>query len=562
MTFFPLATAPLTTAPGPSPQSSPFLALVQSQDEGQYLVEISAYKGGEPRSGGLWTLTEGPLASVPGGQGVDIGLVTFRYGDKHWVGDPDDADQPNMYYEGRARVPLVMERIMPVLPESARRVQRQFGLVEIANGDGALDAIVQSYAVNGRQVRVLFGPIGGAYSDFGVIADVLGTGWTGQEQTVQLGIRDQSFSLDLPLQTNLYAGTGGAEGTSESEGKPKPLAFGRIRNATPILIDPTNLIYQIHDGEIFAVDDVFDRGAALTDSLTDVSGYTNLVAQSVAAGNFATALDVGMFKLGSSPDGLITCDVRGDATPDYQNTLDTIALRILKDRVGLSATLINESTFAGVAAIAGELGIYISHNEAPTAAQVMDALIGAVGGWWGAARDGRIRAGRLVDPANRAINLYLDEFDILALEPEDVDIPRWRQKVAYQHNWTRQRGEDLAASVTDARRQFLTEEDRAVSASDTSVKVRHVLASDPPALQSLYESSSDADTLAAYLLGLHSPDRRIFRVTIKRRGYLVDFGSIVQIKYGRFGLSSGVKFSVIGIREDAERDETILRVWG
>lgn len=563
---FALAEAPLVTAPGPSLQSSGFYRVITSQDPGVFLVEFIGYKGGEAISGGLWTVAEGPLASVEGGVGVDVGQVTFKYGDNHWVGSPTDTMQPNIFYEGRVTVPLLKEATAPILPEEARRVQRQFGSIEIANGDGALDAVIQSYAVDGRRVKVLFGPEGGDYKDFSIVADVVGVGWEGTERSVRLRIRDQSYSLDKPLQTSLFLGSGGAEGGADLEGKPKPLAFGRVRNISPVLVDATNLIYQAHDGAMAAVDDVFDRGAALTSSATDVADYTALVAQSVSAGQYATALAVGLFKLGSSPDGLITADVRGDATPDYQNTLDTICLRIIRDRHGLSEHLISTATFAGAAAIAGELGIYISHQEAPTTSDVISRLMSSVGGWWGQGmRDRKIRAGRLIDPGPRSPNIYLDKYQILSIEPETAPVARWQQKCTYQPNWTQQRGEDLAASVTDARRQFLTETERAVAASDVTVKVRHIDALDPAPVATLYESSADADTLSAYLLALHKVDRQLFRVTVKRLGFLCDLGSIVRITYPRLGLSTGKNFVVVGIREEvtsAGRQQTTLRVWG
>jgi hypothetical protein len=119
---------------------------------------------------------------------------------------------------------------MPLLPEEARRWQRQFGEIEIANGDGALDSLVNSYAIDGRRVRVLLGPTGGAYNQFGAVADVLATGWSGDSLVVRVGLRDRGYSLDVPLQQNVYAGSGGAEGTAEIEGKPKPLCFGICDN--------------------------------------------------------------------------------------------------------------------------------------------------------------------------------------------------------------------------------------------------------------------------------------------------------------------------------------------
>lgn len=563
MSVFPLATTPLVTAFPPSPLNAAFVDLIVTPAaHGQYLLEIIAYRGGEARSGGLAGLAEIPLASTPPGSGVSTGQITLLFADQHWIGEPSDADKPNTFYEGRMTVPLVLERQMPLLPEEERRVQRQFGLIEIANGDGYMDNLVQSLAVDGRQARVLFGPHMGAYADFTVIADVVATGWEADDLAVQIGLRDRSYNLDLPLQINLYDGTGGAEGNDEIEGKPKPLLYGRCRNVTPILIDPANLIYQVHDGAFHALDAVYDRGAALTDSEDDAADFAALVLLSVSAGEFATCLAGGYFKLGSSPDGLVTADVRGDADPDYADTLDVIALRLLTDRAGLANRYINTASFAGAAALGGEMGIYFSSGELPTAAEALNSLLGSVGGWWGAARDGKVRAGRLTAPELRSPNMYLNQFDILDLSPEPAPVPRWRQKVGGQKNWTVQRGEDIAASVTDERRQFLAEEYRvAVSASNT-IRVRHLQALDADPLPGLFEDIDDAQALAVDLLALFSPDRKIYRLTLKRQGYALDLQKVVRITWPRLGLQNGKNFAVIGIREDADKDETQILCWG
>lgn len=559
---FPLGVEPMAASFPPAPEGSVFFRLVQeSSDSGQYLLEIVAYRGGENRSGGLWTLTEGPLAAVAGGVGATAGQVTLRYADRHWMGDPSDADQANVFYEGRVTAPIRIDRAMPILPEQPRRVVRQFGVTEIANGDGALDAIARSYAIDGRQIRVLFGPFMGAYSDFKVIADVVGVAWEADDLAVRINLRDRTYSLDTPLQNTLYTGAGGAEGTEDVEGKPKPLLHGRCRNISPTLVDPTNLIYQVHDGEVEAVDDVFDRGAALTDSGIDVATYAALSAASVPAGNFATALAVGMFKLGSSPDGLITADVRGNSDPDYQNTVDVIATRLILNQAAIPAQFVDAPSFADIGGIAGEVGIYVSSLETPTTAEVLSALIGAVGGWWGTGRDGRIKAGRLIDPSTRKAIYNLNQFSILSVTPEAAPVPRWRQRVAYQRNWTPQ-GEDLAASVTAARRQFLTEPSRVVSAASGTTKVRHVQALDPDPLPSLYEGSADAQTLADDLLALHSPDRRMFSVAVKRLGYLFNLGDVVRVEWPRLMLANGQNFVVVGISDDATSETTRLLVWG
>ena len=65
--------------------------------------------------------------------------------------------------------------------------------------------------------------------------------------------------------------------------------------------------------------------------------------------------------------------------------------------------------------LAGELGIHIGINETPTTADGITRLIGSTAGWWGAGRDGRVRAGRLTAPEDRSPNMYLQIEDLIAL---------------------------------------------------------------------------------------------------------------------------------------------------
>ena len=552
-----------TTAFGPAPPAVVIADILLRPDgASQYLVEIEAYSGGEARSGGQATFSEIAFSDAPIGSGVDVGLVTLRYADSDWIGRPTDADKPNVYYEGRVSVPLVLERAMPLEPEIERRVQRQYGFLEIANGDGALDSIVKNYAVDARAVTVRFGARGAAYNEFGVIAAALAMGWDGDDLAIRLGLRDRAYQLDTPLQSNLYAGSGGAEGTAEIAGKPKPIAYGPCRNVTAVLIDPGNKIYQVSDGPILAVDAVYERGAEITASGSDYADYAALAASGVAAGNFATSLAAGMFKLGSSPSGLITADIRGDATGGYVDTIDQVALRILQGRAGLSASEIAFSSFSGLASVSGPMALFVAHNETPSTSQVMSALAGSVGGWWGAGRDGRIGAGKLTPPEAASPTLYLTQYEILSLKPEAKPLPRYRQRVAWQRNWTQQRGEDLAGSVTAARRQFLTETDRVVTAADASVLNRHPQAFDAPVLPGLFDAAADGQQIADDLLALFGPDRAIYSVAVKRLGYTTELQTTTRIVWPRYGLGNGQNFAVIGIREDADRDETILRLWG
>lgn len=550
---------------GPPPVPAAITEIMRAPESAvQYLVEIDAFFGGRRRPGGDVIAPTGALATadLPPGAAVAGGVVETRLGDRHWRGHPDDPTRANRLYEGRVRVPLVWEWQAPLEPEDGARAQTAFGEIEIANGDGALDGLVAEGAVDGRRVTVRRGPVMGRghSTDFLVAIDAVAVAWEGDDATLRLQLRDHTYTLELPLQTETYEGTGGLEGTEDLAGKPKPLLFGRCRNVTPVAVDPTVLLYQAHDGPMLAVDGVFDRGVALPLD-ADYPDPASLMAASIPDGFHATCLAHGLIRLGAPPDGLVTADARGDAEPFYADRLDTIALRILIDRAGVPAGRIATSTFAGAGALGGEMGLFIGHAERPTTSEVVSRLMGAVAGWWGQDRQGRIRAGRLTAPERQPPVMTLGPADIIAIERLAWLPPRWRVRAAWRPNWTPQQL-DLAEGVTPERRQFLAEADRVVESHDLQVRIRHREARDPEPLRTFYEHEQDAKATTDFLMELLGEDRALWSVTVKRIGWRAAMGRAVQVRYPRFELAQGRRLLVVGIREDADREETRLTLWG
>ncbi len=545
------------------------LTFIRSADHpGQYLIEITALQGGDTSSGGIETIGDGEIASFPIGAEVAGGLADLRYADRDWIGEPNDRFRANVFYDGRAVSPLIMEAMAPLYPEDERRVQRQFGLIDFINSDGEFDKLTKTLSIDGRGVTVRFGPYMGDYADFVVIASMLGTGWQAGEDKTSLAVQDQVYSLDLPIQPTFYGGTGGADGTADFIGKPKPLCYGAVFNVSPVFLDPLNLIYQVHDGAIKAIDAVKDRGGMLTLDTSvgtggDVADYAALVAASVGVSKYATCKAQGMLKLGSSPAGVVTVDMRGDNTGGvYVDTIEGIAIRILETRTEIDMALVDTASFHDAVGSSSGAGLYISANDVPTTAQVISSLLGSLGGWWGAAIDGKIRAGRIRDPKTIDADKYLDTFDILNIEPEQKPIPRWRQRVSYAPNYTIQRGEDLDVTVTDTMRQTLAEPYSIVTASSSTLQVRHPMAFDPPVLVTQLADKTEAQAVADALQALFGVEREIIRISVKRIGMTINLGDCVNVTYPRFGLSNGKNFIVIGRSLDADRQETELRLWG
>lgn len=543
---------------------------------GQYLVEIDTFTGESFRLAGpdlgFGVLGEAVLAA-PDGEAftTDGGVVRLTYADRDWHGAPDDPAASNAAYTGRVLVPLRVRRSLPIEPEDEAGIVREYGETVLAAADGALDGIVPGHAIDGRRVRILFGPYMGRYADFRAVADALGDRWENDGETVRAYLRDRNHALDKPLQIRVYEGTGGGEGTDQLEGLPLPRVWGRRRNIRPDFVDPTVDLYRVNDRPMQAVDAVYDRGAALTAD-ADYASEGALVAASIPGGSFATCLAEGLFRLGSPADGLVTCDVRGTVSETlggYINTVDQVCLAILRDDAGLGAGDIAVTSFAQLAAIGGEMGWYVPSGESPSLGETLRDICRSVGGFIGNGRRGAVRAGRLRAPeAVEAVFTFTTD-NALSLRLAETLRPRFRQRVAFRANGTLQRGEDLAASVPTLRRQELAEEYRLATDFRGAVRIRHPEALDPPVLESPYERRADAEALAASLMDRHGVERRLYELRVRRASFLFDLGAVVRVVWPRL-VPEGRPFVIVDIDEDtaapAETGGTVetatMTLWG
>lgn len=530
-----------------------------------YLVELFPYLAGN--NGADWTapVAAWANASLPDGEEGQTGITQLSFSDRGYTTKPSDA-LANIFYDGRADVPLVVERSIPISPDTERRASVQFGAVELINSDGYLDTMLQLYAIDGRRVRVLGGLASYAYADFGTIFDGVATGWEADLERVRISLRDSSYRLDLPLQQSLYAGTGGLEGTSDVQGKPKPLCFGKCLNITPILIDPANWVYQFHSRQAQAVLAVYSRGAAVTASGADYPTYAALASATITAGQYATCLAQGLIRINfNTGAGVVTADVQGDAVGGYVSSAAKIAKRMLNDFGGFADTNLRTVSFDQLHNLQGAVIGWYSGSEAITTAEAVSQILASVSGYWLAERDGRIAVGRLDAPDASNPSLELDATDMIEVTrlplPDALYPPNYRRRTVYQRNWTLQRGEDLAGSVTADRRNFLTQGTRLSTAIDASVQTKYLQTTDPEPLPSFFDSAVDAASEAARLLTLYKVERQLLSVRVKTLGHVLDLGANVIASWPRFGIARKA-FRVTGIREECDKGDIILTLWG
>ncbi len=493
----------------------------------------------------------------------DSSEILARYGDWHYITTPADA-LPNETFSGRALRPLELDQRLPLWPALERRGQLSLGTIEFDNSDGACDSMVSAGAVDGRVVEVRRGQLPWAYNAFGLLYRGTAVAWRADDATAQLVVRDDAYKLETPLTVTRFSGAGGANGTAQLAGKPRPLIFGRVLNVSATLIEPTARIYQLHARAMQAIDAVYDRGVALTAG-SDFANYAALAAATVAGGTYATCLAEGYFRLGSDPAGLITADARGDNVGGYVNTGGGIVLRLALDFCGLALGSVDAPRLNTLAVQQpAEIGVAFG-TEIISAASALDAVCAGINGFWQFSPLGLLQADILRAPDVASAVLHLRSADILSLErlapPENLQVPAWRWQCVWQRNWTVQRGEDLAGSVTPTRRQFLAEAERLAVASDNTVLTQFLTARDVPPVATLFNAEGDASAEATRLLNLFKVKRELLAVRLKGLGFAVQLGWVVTLDWPRYGISASKAGRVVGRRIDAARNEVVLTIW-
>lgn len=238
---------------------------------------------------------------------------------------PDDSDRPNQVYDARIVDPGNFTRQMFSGQSLFTQSQGNGGVVILANADGELDYLFQ-YIFNGRTLRILLASDTPMYWSsyntvmLGTIDQASFSFSSSQPSQILFRIRDRKTLLDKPIQTISFLGDNalpdGVEGVEDDlKGKPKPKCFGECFNVSPPLVNTSKLIFQVHDGLIEEIVTVYDKGVALTKG-DSIGSLATLLTTTPASGEWdyylGSASDGAYFRLGSSPSGHITSDVKGD----------------------------------------------------------------------------------------------------------------------------------------------------------------------------------------------------------------------------------------------------------
>lgn len=451
------------------------------------------------------------------------------------------------------------------------------GTFVITNADGLLDQFAD-YGYDGRLLEVWRGV---HYRSDNSIT--ISDWFQGTIETLEVSfsktspsrfsftIRNNLIYLDKDIQTTLYAGNNslpnGIEGTADDiKGNPKPLCYGQVFNISPVLVNTSRMIFQIHAGSILAVDVVYDRGVSLARDTAigntgDFATSAALMSASVGASKYATCLAEGLIKLGTIPAGEITVDCRGDSTGGYIDNVGEIVQRIILRHTSITVGLLKISSFTALTSLVGyAVGIFI--RETIAVRDVLFELLSSIGGFGYFDRSNLFTVGRFELPSGAASQSIanLIELDKNIASFEDTTIPTYQVHLSYQKNYTPQNSQSLAGA-SQSRIAFTNLEYRKAIATDALVSIKHLL-SKPVYKDTLILSESNAIIEANRLLTLFKTLRNRYSVKIKSYNTTIQLNDIVLLQVNRFGLNLGKKFRVIGITEEASTNDTTLDLWG
>lgn len=481
-----------------------------------------------------------PAAYLPPGAVSTNTLSTKRWSSRGYISAAADAPAFALY---EARILGEVELRQSVFDRigAAGRVALALSEIDLANYDRALDDLIQRGLADGRNVALRVA----AYTDQGQIhggtplssASLVWTGrvagWPSRGRQARVALADISELLGLQLQLVRYSGAGGLGGSAALAGLPMPVSVGFRFNVTPVYIGDVDLgdglkqTFQTNWREIVGHSAVRIRGVEQTP-----------VTSAPTPGRYRDYPALGLFQLGGSADGDVTCDVYGDApSGDYVNTTGG-CIRRLVTALGprYDAQLLDNTSWAEFETdVPGEIGWGIGAQDISTDAALAQILQG-VAGWACGSRAGTLRLAALKSPLSTPA-FILEEQDIISCEP--IDMPRELSpspnivQVLSDANWTPL--QNIAESVVPSMRARLAGIGTpALYFSDTVT--RRVQQNRAWSLPGLYRDLAWAQSRAIALGAWLERGLRAFRIVTDRYRGQIELGYSGRVNYAPCGL--------------------------
>ena len=449
------------------------------------------------------------------------------------------------------------------------------GVLELIDPDGELDGL-RTLGWDGAPLELRRGDPDALFNTFTTVAKLSTAGLRYNTRKKEILVRDLAWRLtQAELHGERYTGAGGAEGDPALAGRIKPYAVGSVFNISPVLIKTTGLIYQVSCSSVLAIDAVKDGGAALAFA-ADYATYELLDAATVTAGQYATCLALGLFKLGATPVYICTADVRGDNDTSngitYPHTRAHIARRLatgrgtirLNDPVDIDGTAFEYLEQRQTATLGSFWDRDITKAEA-----IAEVMAGCLG-WWTMRLNGTLALGVLEDPGNAVALFSLAYPDDAGAEVSRLDEPamtdykppRRATLMGWRRNYTVMSADQIAGSIAETEMGGILQQPTRFTTSD-DLWVAGAFPSSPiVSVDGGFESEVDAQLEGDRERRLLRTRRELYEIPAVLDPFADVAGRVINIAgSNRLGLGTSRNLFCIGIAVNGNA-KPILKLWG
>lgn len=423
-----------------------------------------------------------------------------------------------------------------------------FGAINLVNTYGVNDQFL-TYIWNRRPIKIYLGDPSWPKSDFVLIFDGLVQDLTTNgEGELTLSLFDKLQWLNDSLtETALSSLTGYSEAqktvnsvTTNNE-TILPITFGECFNVQPLFIDNgtfgnTGNVYMVHKGLVDNIVEVRDNGVPIE------------VTKNLSSGTFA---------LINSPSGTITCDVLGDASGSYSNTIPGIISKICtSSNYGTLSTNRFTSGDLNFSANTRAVGVYI--NSKTNMLQVCNELAQSINASLispsitvdystGVISASKLRLVELKVPDTAPVVELNDDYMVVnSLAITEIFPVKPYVKLGYCKNFTVQ--QTVAGGINPASK--FDEEYWYFADQNTTNKTLYRDAGTVQETPTLLITTADANYEATKRLRLWEIPRQLITATYLPHHLFTQLGDIVTIKSSRFGLDAGKPGIVYSVNRD------------
>lgn len=405
-------------------------------------------------------------------------------------------------------------------------VSLSFGDVEIFNTSGNQDSWMEDIWTN-RPVRIYIGDMSWPRAEFRKIFDGIVVGIDSRRRDrLNLKLSDKLQRLNTVV-SEVKLG-----GETPNKDRLIPLCFGECHNVEPLLVDPANHVYQVHNGPIERIIEVRDNGVPVS---------------------VETDLANGKFRLLQSPVGTITCSVQGDKHESvYANDVTSLIKRLVKgfgtpsERFS-DADLDLPSLEAFAASNPAPVGIYL--NDRANVLEVCNRLASSIGARLTMGPSGllslvkidlpRADAGTIVT----ASDMVQHSIHVASLPDVVAGV-----KLGYCKNWTVQ--SNLQTGLPAEHISLFAQEWLTATATDSDTATKYKMFSEPVMSETMLLTEADATSEANRRLNLFNIQRKVIKYEGFANLMLERLGESQTVVYDRFGLNNGVTGQIISKATD------------